>query len=340
MAKICPARKSQEGGMKIMKDKKAKKLSGVVTILICLLIVLFALPLSAKENAIIKLPDGLYMYDSWIENLQNGDVSVRFEKYFIVKNNVIYNSNEAIKKYGISKLNESLTENKHYKILQGGEKIGEIDVKIEGDGYHRYEEKLLKKNIKEGPAYGRESIYLGRLGSAAKYIAVPEKYKETPTKFYNTISKEEIEKVSKLAKDKLFALVKNRKEIIQYLLMNAELKEEYIELVDKISDRNDEMYIGIYRYNFKIKENDIASQNTTIVPSFEIAFSIKKDKLDVITSDYDGEIEMCGILDVDSDGKGEMIISKTLGGEDGATITMEIYKQKKNGNWALISKLK
>ncbi len=49
------------------------------------LVVLFATPLSAAESSKISLPDGLYLYDSWIEKLSSGSKSVRFEKYFVVK---------------------------------------------------------------------------------------------------------------------------------------------------------------------------------------------------------------------------------------------------------------
>ena len=106
--------------------------------LILLLGVLAALsttPLAAAENVKIKLPDGLYMYDSSIERLTDGRERVGFGKYFAVQNNVIYSSQEAMKKFGVSKLNEFFTENKKYKILFGGDKIGEIhNVGNIGDG--------------------------------------------------------------------------------------------------------------------------------------------------------------------------------------------------------------
>ena len=86
---------------------------------------LFTITLSAASNARIKLPDGLYMYDSWISHAMGA--SVRFEKFFVVKNNDIYFSEQAIKKFGLSKLNESFTKNKKYKILLCGEKVGKID---------------------------------------------------------------------------------------------------------------------------------------------------------------------------------------------------------------------
>ncbi len=309
--------------------------------------VLYAIPLSAAENVKIKLPDGLYMYDSWIEKLTDGGVSVRFEKCFVVKNNIIYNFEEAVKKFGVTNLNRLLTENKKYKILFGGEKIGKIyDVLIEPDGYRRYEEELLAEKIRGGPLDVKENFYFGRLGSAKQYIAVPESYKEVPGKVYNTVSKEEVDKISKLAKDKLFDLVKNRKELMQYKIKNTELYDEKLYLLDKISDRNGEFYIGIYRYVFKIVDTALKLKMATVVPAFEIVFSVEKDNIHVIASDYDNEtlfngmIKICGMLDVDGCGKEELIIEKEFPSEDEATTNLEIYKQKADGNWTQIKKIK
>jgi len=124
------------------------------------LVVLFATSLTAAESSKISLPDGLYLYDSWIEKLSSGSKSVRFEKYFVVKSNVIYSSNEAIKKFGSTKLNKLSTENKKYKILLGGNKVGETcDVTIDTDGDWNYKEKLFTENIKEGPMYGKKTVF-------------------------------------------------------------------------------------------------------------------------------------------------------------------------------------
>ena len=169
---------------------------------------------------------------------------------------------------------------------------------------------------------------------------MPEKYKEVKKKVYSTISQKEVEKISTLIKEKLFDLVKNRKEITDYQLKYTELNKEYIDLLDKISNHNDELYIGVYRYIFKIPENSRPFLVTTLVPAFEIAFSVKKDNLYIITSDYDGEMTICGMLDVDGDGEVELIIERTFGGEAGVKTTMEIHKQKADGNWMLIYKIK
>ena len=65
---------------------KYKRIAKLI-LLLGVLAVLFAIPLSAAENAKIKLPDGLYMYDSSIERLTDGRERVGFGKYFVVKNN-------------------------------------------------------------------------------------------------------------------------------------------------------------------------------------------------------------------------------------------------------------
>ncbi len=315
------------------------KIIGTLILVLGVLAILFTIPLSAAENAKINLPDGLYMYDSRIWALKKEEVSIRFRKYFVVKNNIIYSSQEAMKKFGASKLNELFTENKNYKILFGGENIGKIyDVKFNNEGYWNYKENLYVKNIKEGPAYWKEKIYLDRLGSAAKCIAVPEKYKEVKKKVYTTIQQEELDKISKLVKGKLFHLVKNRKEITDYQLKHTELNEEYVELLDKISNHNDELYIGIYRYIFKISQNSRPFTIATTLPTVEIAFSVKKDNVYVITSDYAGTMKIQGMLDIDGCGEQEIIIEKVYGGLDEAIKKIEIYKQKTDGNWTLIQK--
>jgi len=312
------------------------KIIGKLILVLGVLAVLFAISLSAAENAKIKLPDGLYMYDSSIERLTDGRERVGFGKYFVVKNNTIYSAQEAIKKMGISKLNELFTENKKYKILFGGEKVGEIhNVKIDNKEDWNYEEKLLTKNIKEGPAYRVEGIYVGRLGSVARHLAVPEKYRVLRTMSFNEISKEEVDKILKLVKEKLLPLVKIRKELTKYKINEMELVSENIDLLDKISYRNHEMYIGICWYDFKTAKD---------IDRFKIVFSVKKEDIYDITSNYDndkllaGGMKIHGLLDVDGCGKEELIIEKIYGGLYESFRDLEIYKQKAEGNWMLIKK--
>lgn len=295
--------------------------------------VLFAISLSEAENAKIKLPDGLYMYDSSIERLTDGRERVGFGKYFVAKNNTIYSAQEAVRKFGVSKLNKLFTENKKYKILFGGEKLGKIyDVKIDDEGDWNYREELLTKNIKEGPAYWKESIYLDRLGSAVKCLAVPEEYKEVKKKVYTAIPQEEIDKVAKLAKDKLLPLVINRKELKRHKIKDTELYKEDLMLLDKISYPNNNLYIGVYRYMFKIQE-------------YFVAFAIFRQNLYVITSNYDdvtyydGNMSIQGTLDVDGSGDEGLIIEKQYLGPGEVTANLEVYKQKKDGNWTRIQKL-
>jgi len=295
--------------------------------------------LAKKYAKNIKLPDGLYMYDSSISRLENGSDWVGFGKWFVVRNNMIYSSQDAIKQIGVSELNALFTENKKYKVLLGGQKIGEIhNVRIElynDEMEWNYKEELFTKGIKQGPLYV-ENKYL-RTGSAVKCIGVPEKYKEIQRKVYSTISQEEIDKISKLAKEKLFHLIKNRKEITQYKIKDKDLTYEKLELLDKISHRNDELYIGIYRYAFKTTENNY---------DLQIVFSVEKDNVNVITSghddetgDYDGDISIYGMLDVDGCGEEELIMEKVSGGLDEALKNISIYKRKADGNWTRIQKI-
>jgi hypothetical protein len=305
----------------------------LVMLVLVLMFCFAATPAVAAENAKINLPDGLYLYDA-IVSKSEVKAHVGFQKYFVVQKNIIYSSKEAIKKFGISKLNKSFTENKKYKILLGGEKVGEIlNLIVDDEGDHVYKDEFLNKNIKKGPMYGGS-----RLGSAVNYIAVPEGYKEVQRNVYKTISKEEIEKISKLANDKLLPLVKNRKEVKKYKVKEAELFREELRLLDKISYRNDDMYIGIYYCTFATVKN-------TDRFDVGILFSITKDNVSIITSDYDdetldfGNTSIYGMLDVDGCGEEELIIEKEYPSEDKAITNLEIYKQKADGSWKRIQKI-
>ena len=308
------------------------KIIGTLILILGVLAIVFTTPLSAAENATINLPDGLYMYDSSIERLTDGRERVGFRTFFVAQNNIIYSSQDALRKFGVSKLNKLFTENKKYKILFGGEKIGEIyNVKIgkfNNELDWNYEEELLTKNIKEGPAYGKKSILLSRLGSAVKCIAVPEKYKEVKKNFFTTIPQEEVDKIAELARDKLHSLVENK--------ICKTLHEESLELLDKISDRNSELYIGVYRFVFKRPDG-----KNWIYCDNQVIFSTKNQNVYFIKSRQTEDwMTICGMLDVDGDGEIELIIERTFGGEDGFTTTMEIYKQKTDGNWILVYEIK
>jgi hypothetical protein len=43
-------------------------------------------------------------------------------------------------------------------------------------------------------------------------------------------------------------------------------------------------------------------------------------------------------LDVDGDGEGELIIERSSGGMDWSITTLEMHKQKEDGNWEMIKK--
>ena len=307
------------------------------------LAVLFAISLSAEGNAKIKLPDGLYMYDSSVQRLKDGSDRVGFGKFFVVHNKNIYSSKEAFKKFGISKLNELFGGNKKYKILLNGEVIGEkYNLRFEKDeaidredAVFSCNESYIAKNIKEGPAYRVEGIYVGRLGSVARHLAVPETYKVLRTISFKDISKEEVDKISKLVKEKLLPLVKNRKELKKNKINEMELAAEGIDLLDKISYGSREMFIGIYWYGFKAAKRGERVQ---------IVFSANKEDVYDITSNYNndilssGGVKIHGLLDFDGCGKEELIIEKEYGGLYQSFRDLEIYKQKTEGNWTLIKK--
>lgn len=336
--------------MKILKEKiRRKEMSKIIYLLLGVLVVavLSAIPLSAKENVKIKLPDGLYMYDAIVSQSQ-GKAHIGFQKYFVVRNNIIYGQRDAVKKFGFKKLNEMFIKNKKHKILLAGEKVGEIyiaSIDNEGDcaeGCVSYKVEIASKNLKERPAYGN-----GGYGSAVNCIVVPEEYKEIQKKVHDEISKEEIDKISKLAKDKLLPLVIKRKALKKNKVKDTDLVKEGIVLLDKITYRNEETYIGIYSYEFNVAANVChAYKLVTCAPVFQIIFAVRKDNVYVITSDVDEETlwnaktTILGTLDVDGCGREELIIEKDYSGEDEILIHLEIYKQNDAGNWTLIQKNK
>lgn len=315
-------------------------------IIFSVLVLILAVHVKAAENVKIKLPDGVYMYDSEVQRQKDESDRVGFGKFFVVYNKKIFSSKEFVKKFGITRLNTLFGGNKKNKILCGGEVVGtkfnckfEIDEIIDKeDATFDCDESYVIKNFKQGPIFSMPSIYLGGLGSATKCIAVPEEYKEVKKKVYTTISQEEVDKIAKLVKEKLFDQVKNRKEVTQYEIMEAELYEEKLDLLDKISHRNDKLYLGIYRYVFKKVEG--------FTYEYEIVFSAKKDHVHVITSQYDDAtlldhaISIRGMLDVDSCGVDELIIEKLYSDPDAVTTILVIYKQKADGNWTQIKEIK
>ena len=303
------------------------------------LVLLFAMPLAAaeKESVKIKLPDGFYMYSSSIEKLQDGSERVGFSKYFVVYKNNIYSAQEAVKKIGISKLNTLFGGAKKYKILcpiSGGQ-IGQIySVMIEDGEEWDYKESFFTKDIKEGPAYGKESIKIK--GSAGKCLAVPEEYEEIKKIVCTTIPQGEVGIIAKRAREKLYPMVENKTKIHGWSLY-----EENLERLDKISDRNGELYIGVYNFAFK-KPFDARQWSYW---DDKIIFSAKNNNVHFITGEQDETfMTICGMLDVDIDGEDELIIERTSIGEDAddpvSWIIVEIYKQKEDGNWTLVYKIK
>jgi len=326
----------------------------------------YSIPLSAAENVKIKLPDGLYMCDSEVtskgirarkarsigkpsteEKSSQEDVHIKFEDFFIVQNNTIYNSLEALKKFQATDLNKLFAGKKKYKILLAGEKIGAIgNIKVNRDGRLFFDEEIFVKRINENPAYGHHS----GLGYAARCIAVPEEYEEAPKKIYDKVSGEEVDRVLKIIKKNLFNLEKNRKEYKQsYSDKTLKLYSkdsppknykdtiyyyEELKFLDKISRRSGEFYIGMYWYHFNSAS------------ALQIIFTIKNNNISIITTSHDeetldsGDMKILGMLDVDGCGEDELLITKRFGDNDAGTVNMEFYKQKADGNWVRIKKFR
>jgi len=323
--------------MMMLKEKTRKiELSRIICLLLGVLAVLFTIPLTAAEKAKIRLPDGLYMYDSSTARTEDGLEMVGFEKYFIVHNNVIYSSQEATRRFGASKLKRIFTKNKKFKVLFGGEQIGEIhNVEIDSDRVANHDKSFIK-NITEGPAY-RLKDSMGILGSAVRSIAVPEEYKEARKVSFGPISQEDVDRISKLAQKQLLPLVLKRRELARYRSgTKTKPYSERLKCLDRISDSNDEMYIGVYGY---VLETANDSYGVSAV------FSAKNNHVHVIATDHDDAISygsimtVCGMLDVDGCGREELIIEKEFPDEDQSITNLEIYKQEINGSWTLLKKI-
>ncbi len=201
------------------------------------------------------------------------------------------------------------------------------------DGCVIYKDKLLTNSIKEGPAYGGQE-----LRRAINYVAVPEEYKEIPQTLCTTIQKAEVDEITKLAKEKIFDLIKDRKEVKKYKVKHAAVFRDELELLEKVSSRKGVMYIGIYHRVYATPEN-------TDRFDLEILFSAEKDKVHFITSQYDdvtlddGDLRLYGSLDVDGCGQEELFIEKLYPSEDGPTIYLEMYKRQSNDEWTMIRKI-
>lgn len=167
-------------------------------------------------------------------------------------------------------------------------------------------------------------------------LAVPEEYKEVKKKVYNTISQEEVEKVTKLAKEKLLPILIRSKEARQYQIKKEEMLNGKINLIDKLSHDNGLFYIGIYWFIFKTPVDSYV---------YTILFFVEGDQVYLITTNYDAEsmgsgmMSIYGMLDVDGDGKEELIVDKLYPSEDGPTVYLEIYKRRSNDEWTRINKI-
>lgn len=303
-------------------------------LIIAALTLLFAMPVSAEEKVKLKLPDGLYMYD-----LAGTESEGRpsFQKYFVTKNNTLYSAQEAIKKFGVANLNKWFAENKKYNILFGGEKIGETtNILIEDENEWRSDSFLTRAVKKEPVEKGKIPVVLGSLGAS---MGVPEAYQATPRKVYTSISKEEVATIESILKQKLFHLIKNRKELAHYKVKQETISSEELLLLDKVSRRNEEMYIGVYHYIFKVGKGSFRS---------DIVFSLKNEDVQVVTSKYDehngqildgGMMSIYGMLDVDGCGEDELIIEKEYDHEYEAINILGLYKQKSGSNWIPVQEM-
>ena len=123
--------------------------------------------------------------------------------------------------------------------------------------------------------------------------------------------------------------------------MTRDYQDLFVSLIHNSRPDTGTPFIGLYRYAFRSGDKALG------LCEFDALFSAREDNVYAITINYEygkallfeGEINICGMLDVDGDGGEELIIEKLFGGEAGLTINLEIYKQKADGNWTQIKKI-
>ena len=288
------------------------------------LALIISMPLAAQEKSSVKLnlPDGPYL-------IQGGCG-------FIIKDNQFYTSPGAIKKFGITKLNEWFAGMK-YKNLFAGEIIEEGHF---SEGF--YDESNLKKvstcdyifskgasksyplkkeKIIKGPLYAVTSFAKSK-GSVTNAMAVPDKYKERLQKLHKSISSTEIQVVEKLVKEQLFAQLIINAEAPKRKFRRDDVENGTLETLDKITWQDKDMYIGVFSFSFK-------------KGGYDVLFSVMHQKVNQITS-YDNLMIIVGALDLDGCGEDELILEKTIPGENAFASWLEIYKRQKDGNWKKI----
>jgi len=310
-------------------------------LIIAVLLALTAMPVSAEEKVKLKLPDGLYMYDlAGTEGVGRPS----FQKYFVAKNNTLYSAQEAIKKFGIANLNKWFAENKKYKILFGGEKIGETtNIIIENENEWR-SDSFLTKSVKKEPI--EKGKIPGMLGNVGASMGVPEAYQATPRKVYASVSQEEVTAIESLLKQKLFHLIKNRKEYSKYKLRRESIYSEQILLLDKVSRNNGGIYVGVYEYTFSTGRQPGQGGFDS-----KILFSVENNDVRFVTNQYEaryglilhgGLMNIYGMLDVDGCGEDELIVEKEYDHEYEAEAIniLGIYKQKNDVNWMPVKEMK
>jgi hypothetical protein len=300
------------------------------------LTLLFTMPLMAQEQSSVKLnlPDGVYGTNC----------------AFIVKDNQFYTSPSAIKKFGVAKLNHWFA-GKKFKVLFGGEKIGEgylspisDDIKLNkistcdhifgrDDSKPRYfnEEKIIKT-----PLYLKDSVFNN--GTVMTAVTVPDAYKETPRMIYRSITPEEVATVEKLAQQQLLLELKSRKDLERAhgekldasKFNNADIIKAELVTLDKVFRHSQEMYIGTYNYLFRDGKEK---------KRYKVMFSTVGNAVKFITG-FNEPVGISGMLDIDGCGEDELIIRKSIEGEDKYISWMEIYKQENNGAWVKIIRSK
>lgn len=310
--------------MKTKFKNSMKKIKALMQfVLIAGFALLFTLPLSAQEKSEVKLnlPDGVYQAGC----------------SFILKDNQLYMPQDAIKTFGIAKLNEWFAEKK-YKVLFAGEKVGEGFNKKIADAYkpsginvcsnpfstdRKKPWYLDEDKITDGALYVKDEIFRG-WGSVRQQITVPDAYKDSPWKIYRSIPTEEVTVTERLAKEQLLPQLRMSKELAQSKISRDDIASAKLVTLDKVFHRNQEMYIGI------LYSGDGKLWNKKVV------FSANDQSVKLITITFSDVISIKGMIDVDGCGEKELVVTSASEFGDKTLFFLEFYKQLSDYSWQKI----
>ncbi len=297
-----------------------------------------------EHNIIVKIPDGVYLYYSTIQNLQTNKVS----PLIIVKNGRILNPYKIAKKTNEQKMMKEYAVGVKYNVIKGSEKIGELsNINLENcyclEKPRNTKQEILPEIIGAGKYNGRElktTLSSSRIpfGFTNIFIAPPLFNPDRGANVFK-ITEEEKDKLLTVCREKYLPIIwkeQNEKLAKRGRKIASENKSRLfaVEAVD-LSGQGKKDYIGLYNVSYKIVEgNRTAGLSGDEVP-FVLWHDGKIERIDEVYST--AEFMFITAIDIDGDGNKELLVQRKIDIEkmhdDGAleTFQIEILKHKSSG---------